>query len=221
VTDLNHRLTGGVPANATLTTRMHEALEEAIISGQLAPGQRLHAETLAAQHGMSRIPVREALRSLHEAGWGDIKPRHGVHVRERSLDELVELFEFRAVIESQVASWAAERRSVEELEALRRVVATNGTVTDEVVDRSASAFYASLRTAAHNSVLEATSAQLEKRARFYFSTVVHDLGSDWLEVHRELLRCVEEQDSTRAADVARKHITNTGSAVKALLFPGG
>jgi DNA-binding GntR family transcriptional regulator len=205
-----------LPANATLTSRVHDALETAIITGDLKPGERIHADVLAAQFGMSRIPVREALRSLHEAGWVDIKPRHGVHVRERTVAELGELFEFRAVVEGLVARWAATRRTEEDLalltmRTLESQRATAGTGTG-------SGFYAALRAAARNSVLAATSAALEKRARFYFSTVEHELGEDWMHVHETVLEHVRNQDAELAEAVAHQHIEDTGTAVAALLF---
>ena len=57
----------------TLPEQIHDILEDAIIQGVFAPGERLHTDRLAARYGVSRIPVREALRSLHEAGWVDIR----------------------------------------------------------------------------------------------------------------------------------------------------
>lgn len=206
----------GFPANATMTTRVHDALESAIITGDLKPGERIHADVLAAQFGMSRIPVREALRSLHAAGWVDIKPRHGVHVRERTLTELGELFEFRAVVEGLVARWAAARRTGEDLKLLAARIQDSKQASD--VPATASGFYAALRAAAKNSVLADTSAALEKRAHFYFSTVEHDLGEDWLHVHEAVLEHVRAQDASAAEEAAHRHIEDTGRAVAALLF---
>lgn len=205
-----------VPANATLTTRVHDALEQAIITGDLEPGERIHADALAAQYGMSRIPVREALRSLHEAGWVDIKPRHGVHVRERTPQELDELFEFRAVVEGLIARWAATRRTAQDLDLLEACLLSSKEAVTKPT--SGSGFYAALRAAARNLVLAATSAALEKRARFYFSTVEHELGEDWLHVHETVLAHVRDRDAESAEAAAHQHIEDTGKAVAALLF---
>jgi DNA-binding GntR family transcriptional regulator len=210
-----------IPASDTLAARVRDLLESAIINGTLKPGERLHADKLATRFGMSHIPVREALRSLHEAGWVDIKPRHGVRVREWSPRELGELFEFRAVVEAQIARWAAQRRTAEDLETLAEIVRVGqSAVTSGQPAGTASEFHQALRAAAHNSVIQATSDDLEKRARFYFSTVADELGASWRNVHAEVFKLVERQDAEAAARVAKEHIERTGEAVRALLFPG-
>lgn len=211
--------------SSTLPSRIHEILETAIITGSLKPGERIHADDLAAHYGVSRIPVREALRSLHEAGWVEIRPRYGVRVREHAESELDELFEFRAVVEGRVAAWAAQRRTDDELEELRRTVAANrpgggrGAGSELALLATTSSFYSVLRRAAHNAVLDDTSTALEKRARFYFSTVANQLGDDWIGVHEQLLDLVDRRRATAAAKVASEHIVHTGAAVRALLFP--
>jgi len=211
----------GLRGSTTLPSKLHDLLEIAIISGALKPGERLHADALAAHYGVSRIPVREALRSLHEAGWVDIKPRYGVRVHERTPRELAELFEFRAVVEGQVARWAAQRRTDQELDALQAAVLANQLAIKDDDYRligTTSRFYDALRAAAHNTVMEATSAALEKRARFYFSAVTHQFGADWTHVHEELLNLVRGQRAEEAATLAREHIVHTGDAVRDLLF---
>jgi DNA-binding GntR family transcriptional regulator len=209
----------------TLPGRLYEQLETAIINGTLEPGQRLHADDLGRHFGVSRIPVREALSSLDQAGWVEITPRHGVHVRQRTPEELAELFEFRADVEALVARWAAQRRSDADLARL----ADAADIGHEVIERgdiqavmdASTTFRDAMRAAAHNSVLAATSAALEKRARFYFSTVAHDLGSEWVHVHDQVLERVEAADPDGAAELAARHIIATGSAVDRLLFGEG
>ncbi len=211
-------------SSTTLPNRLYKQLEAAIISGALQPGQRLHSDDLAAHFGVSRIPIREALSSLDQAGWVEITPRHGVHVRERDATELQELFEFRAHVEGLVARWAAERRTNNDLTAMQYAVNNSrpatAPTTDELLMNTSSTFRDALREAAHNSVLAATSAALEKRARFYFSTVVHQLGDEWMHVHQELLTLVRTQNADDAAALSSRHIITTGEAVHDLLFTG-
>ena len=205
----------------TLPNRLYAELESAIIAGALQPGQRLHADDLAMHYGVSRIPVREALSSLDQAGWVEIKPRHGVRVRERTVEELHELFEFRADVEALVARWAAERRTESDLVHLEQAVSrTRAAVAAHADDQGVGfvGFREALRQAAHNSVLAATSAGLEKRARFYFSTVEDQLGDDWVNVEEQVLAFVRAGDGAAAAKLTNQHIVDTGVAVDRILF---
>lgn len=213
-------LSSGLGATS-LPSQIHEILEEAIIEGVLRPGERLRADDLAARYGVSRIPVREALRSLEAAGWVEIRPRYGVYVALRSDEELRDLFDVRTVLEAHAAERAARQRTEQDLQALRRAVTASREAVDRDDDseltRRSAAFYEALHRAAHNTVLAATLAGLGKRARFYFATVVHDLGREWVGVHERLLEAVEAGDAQRAGAVSAEHIADTGRAVHRLL----
>lgn len=205
----------------TLPAQIHDLLEQAIIRGEITPSSRLHADDIAAHYGVSRIPVREALRSLHEAGWVEIRPRHGVYVRDRSLTELRELFEARAGLEAVIAGLAAQRRTDQELADLRGVV-TRGRADAEAGDAAGAANASGavnriLRAACGNSVLAGMSASLEKRARFYFAMVEGELGADWVTIDERLLDAIEHRDAAAAAEIARSHIVHTGAEVSKLL----
>lgn len=207
--------TGSLPA------QIHRALEESIINGRLAPEVRLRADDLASAYGVSRIPVREALSSLHEAGWVDIRPRYGVYVRARTRSELAELFEARAGIESELARLAARRGTPAMFQRLAQTSALSEAAasTDDVEALSDAAviFNAQLREASGNGVLSQLSLTLEKRARFYFSPIAHLLGGEWAEGQRRLASLLEKQDVDAAGLSARRHIVETGDAVSRLL----
>lgn len=207
--------------SSTLPAQIHGLLEEAIISGVIEPGSRLRTDDIAAQYGVSIIPVREALRSLHEADWVDIRPRHGVYVRERSMTELRELFEARAGIESHIAALAAEHRTESELAELQALVVA-GRAAARKGDAAATAqlsvtFNQKIRIASRNSVLAALSLSLEKRARFYFGMVEGRLGADWVDVEERLVSRIANGDTRGAAETARAHIDDTGREVSKLL----
>jgi DNA-binding GntR family transcriptional regulator len=86
-----------------------EKLRAGILSGQLAPGEKLGAEELAAEFGMSRTPVREAFRTLASEGLVDLSENRGARVREWSDDELDSLFETRESLEGMAVRRAAQR----------------------------------------------------------------------------------------------------------------
>ena len=211
----------GRPVGADLPSQINGLLEEAIVSGALLPGQRLRAEALAEHYGVSRIPVREALRSLEAAGWVEIRPRYGVYVAERSEQERRDLFDVRAVLEGHVARRAAERRTAADLTELARTVGASKRAAARRDGASLTAlsgqFYAGLRAATHNAVLRSTAEGLAKRTRFYFAPVAEELGAGWVDTHEPLLGAVEAGDADRAERISREHIETTGRAVERLL----
>ena len=93
-------------------------IEEAIVSGELAPGTVLRQEQLSEQFSVSRTPVREALRRLAALGLVSFVPNRGVRVRTISRDELHEAFLVRAELESLATEVAAGRITPEELDEL-------------------------------------------------------------------------------------------------------
>jgi DNA-binding GntR family transcriptional regulator len=207
------------PAVAVLSlpNQIHDLLEDAIIHGDIEPGSRLLADDIALEFGVSRIPVREALSSLHQAGWVHIRPRYGAYVSQRSLRELTHLFEARAGLEAEIAGLAASRRTPDDIETLRRVVKRSVSAAD--ADDVEAAFHASVdfnvavRVSAQNDVLAAISLALEKRARFYFYPIAKTLAGDWAQRQKILVDIIESGDSALASECARDHMMGTGEDV--------
>ena len=90
-------------------------IEEAIVSGELAPGSVLRQEQLSERFGVSRTPVREALRKLAALGLVSFEPNRGVRVRTLSHDDLREAFLVRAELEAVVTGAAAVRVTADDL----------------------------------------------------------------------------------------------------------
>jgi DNA-binding GntR family transcriptional regulator len=95
-----------------------EVIRQAIFDGRLGSGQRLKEADLARQFGLSRTPIREALLVLQAEGLVRAEPNRGSTVRSYSLDEMVDLFDLRAHLESYAARRAATRATEAEVEAL-------------------------------------------------------------------------------------------------------
>ena len=101
--------------------RVRDLLEEAILEGELKPGERLRAEALAQRFGTSRTPIREALLQLEAHGLVEVEPNRGAVVKTFDRDDLRDLYEVRALIEPHAAALAATRitrAKIERLEAL-------------------------------------------------------------------------------------------------------
>src|SRR3954462_13104423 len=93
----------------TIASMTVEALRERILRGDYPEGEPLRQDALADELGVSRIPVREALRQLEAEGLVTFNPHRGAVVSSLSLDEIVELFELRADIECDLLARAVPR----------------------------------------------------------------------------------------------------------------
>ena len=107
-----------------------EALRDAIIRGILKPGERLMEVQLAEELGVSRTPVREAIRKLELEDLVVMIPRKGAYVSGISLKDIADVFEVRAAVEALAAGLAAERITDEELEELERILVKKAEIID-------------------------------------------------------------------------------------------
>ena len=111
-----------VLAPSSLTESVAAELRDGISTGLLKPGDRLVEADLAAQMGISRAPVREALRQLEFEGLVAGRARRGYVVREISTAELIEIYDLRVLLEPLLAASVAARVSPEDLAGLRGIV---------------------------------------------------------------------------------------------------
>src|SRR4029077_2026095 len=100
------------------------ALRDMILSGEIAEGEQLRQDALAAAHGVSRIPLREALRQLEAEGLVSFFPHRGAVVSTLSLAEIEELFEIRALIEADVLRRAIPHLTADDLDRAEEIVDT-------------------------------------------------------------------------------------------------
>jgi DNA-binding GntR family transcriptional regulator len=107
-----------VEAGGTKADEIALALEEAIVSGELAPGSVLRQEQVSARYAVSRTPVREALRRLAALGLVSFEPNRGFRVRTLARQEMWEAFLVRAELESLCTGVAAEKMTKVDLEEL-------------------------------------------------------------------------------------------------------
>ena len=108
-----------------------DALRQAIRDGLLPPGERLMEIPLAEELGVSRTPIREAIRILEQEGLVVMIPRRGTYVADMSLKDVTEVFELRSILEELAAELAAERITNEEIEALEQHLVEIGNYMNE------------------------------------------------------------------------------------------
>ncbi|GAB3526107.1 GntR family transcriptional regulator [Phytohabitans suffuscus] len=190
--------------------RVRDALVEAILAGTLPPGTHLNADGLAKRLGVSHIPVREALRSLGADGWIDYRPHLGAYVRERSEQELADLFEARVEIEGRTTAMAAERRTAEQLTALDEILARQAAADDPVLLAALNAeFHVAVAACSQNDLMAGFVRELSMRARFYFSTVAPSRREASLSDHRAIVDALRRRDAREAERLGRSHVAST------------
>jgi len=119
-----------VPEARTLAERVFQALQSAIVRGELAPGSKITEPGLSQAYGISRGPLREAMRRLEAHRLIERVPHVGARVVKLSMPELLELFEVREALESTAARLAAEHMTAEEIAGLRAVLALHESQDD-------------------------------------------------------------------------------------------
>ncbi len=206
-----------VTSSAPLGDQLYRVLEEAIINGILAPGQRLDEQELANHFGVSRIPLREALRALEVTGWIEkTSPRQGTSVRPITEAELEKLSEVRGPLDGECAALAAQRRTDDQLRALKGIAAKARTALERndrnrVIEFNTQ-FHAMLASCTQNEVFEETLLKINKRVRRLLWIVDPDLLVTSAEEHEALVDAIERKDARAARTVARRHAARHGSS---------
>lgn len=203
--------------------RVIAEMRRRIISGELASGVNLSEIALAESFGVSRTPVREALKKLQTEGLVTIRPRVGTFVTTPSRREITELFEMKELLEGAAARLLAQRGRVPELDRLQR----NLVEADDAVAADDSARYADLVQEFHDLLITgADNAKLEAHYRTLMNQLAYPrlvttslgqpgrvLQSD--QEHHRVLNLIVEKDGDSAERVMREHVRASRLALMA------
>jgi DNA-binding GntR family transcriptional regulator len=196
-----------------------EEIRAMILGGRLKPGERLVEESLSAELGVSRVPVREALLALSAQGLVRIEPRRGATVAEITPRIVAELVEVRALLEGLNARLAAQRHDPEIIAELRDTLERGNAAakagTRAELARLNAEFHERLAEASHNSVLSDVMRGLRERTSLAFAINGRARArEDWRE-HAGVLAAVIAGDSELAALLANRHVHNAATAFAA------
>ncbi len=210
-----------VGAHRTLAERAFSTLHEAIVTGVLAPGERLPIEELAVILEMSPMPIREALRLLDSVGLVENIPHRGARVTELSIDDLRDVYEARLALEPLAVRHAAERftEADAELAAERLEAHVKGYQQRElgVVWSTHTAFHFALYDAAKSRWMSRLIRPLwetSERYRFAMLPVRVNLEQRRLE-HERILRACIAHDPGLAARELHNHLARTANLIAA------
>jgi DNA-binding GntR family transcriptional regulator len=203
-------------AHPSLGQRVAEELRRAILTNRRRPGDRLIEDRLSEELGVSRIPIREALRVLGAEGLVDFQPRRGASVADVSPDVARDLVEVRATLEGLNARLAARHHEPAIVGELKQVLkegnrAAKSKGVDDLV-RLNGEFHDKLAEAGRNTILWDIMRTLRERTSLVFAAnTARRAQQDWDE-HSKILAAVIDGDEDLAAMLATRHVHRAADA---------
>jgi DNA-binding GntR family transcriptional regulator len=200
-----------IPAHSVCT-----AIRDDIVSGTLERGGRLTEEVLARRYGVSRIPVREALRTLEAEGFVVTRRHAGACVAEPTEQEAADLLEIRMLLEPLGAARAAQRRTEAHLKVLRGLVRLGRDRVrrghGEDLRSLEGWFHETLAQASGSPGLTALLTQLRHKIAWMYTVDVTERSAESWAEHAAILDAVARGDAERARAVTTLHTERTASA---------
>jgi DNA-binding GntR family transcriptional regulator len=214
----------GLPScpRGRLADEVCREIADGIVLGRFAPNARLDETMLAAMFGVSRTPVREALKQLAATGLATCRPNRGTVVAGLSSDQLEQMFEAIAELEAACARHAALRMDASGHACLRALHASaREAMRDQDIDRYDAVnreLHAAILRGAGNPVLSEMAAQLKKRAAPYRRTQFRNVDRmrASFEEHSAIVEAVLAHDAAMAYREMRAHLLSAHSAAERL-----
>ena len=194
-------------------------LRQAILTGELKPGERLMEIHLANRLGVSRTPIREAIRKLELEGLVTMIPRRGAEVAQITEKSMKDVLEVRRTLDALSAELACERISPEEEEALKKACQN----FEEAVKTKDAKIIAKADVALHDIIAAATGNQrliqlinnlAEQMYRYRFEYIKDASQHERIiQEHRIIYESIVKKDKVAASEMAKLHIDNQEKAV--------
>lgn len=191
-----------------------KTLRQAILTGELKPGERLMEIHLANQLGVSRTPIREAIRMLELEGLVTMVPRKGAEVSRISKQDISDVLEVRGSLEALAVRLACRRITPKELELLettfRNFVSAVGRGDLNEVVQADVKFHDIITDASKNKRLEQLVNNLAERVFRYRLEYSKDVNvhKRLIEEHERILTCIQNGDESGAEEAVRIHVRN-------------
>jgi DNA-binding GntR family transcriptional regulator len=213
-------------ARRPLAAELADRLRDLIVSGEMPPGERVSEKALCERYGVSRTPLREALKILAREGLVTLEQNRGATVSAVTLEDVEEAFPIVAALEGLTGEHAARRATDSEI-ARARALHEEMAETMRAGDRARywrlnDAFHALLSEAARNRMLAETKAGVElrlQRARRRAS-LEDTRWREAVEEHAAIVAALEARDPERLSALLRRHIENKRAALRRMMRDG-
>lgn len=202
----------GILRSQSLPMLLELEIEQVILGGEYQPGDRINEKDIALRFGVSRGPVREALRSLDAGGLVEQVPNRGVFVRRLTASQAADIYDVRAALFALAGQLLAARANDEEIAHLRRSLgAMSAAVERDDFERYVAenfAFHEYIVAHAGNATLAAQYLSLIKQLRLYRTRNLMLPKSIRAsnEEHREMVEAIASHDPTRAHAAHHQHV---------------
>lgn len=207
----------------TSTDQAYAILKEAIIKGHFRPGERLVERQLSEMLGVSRTPVREALRRLERERFVTTEPFRGVVITKFTLAEAEQVYQFRAAVEGLAAELLARTRTDAALDRLQRSLARSREALaygdEQEMAMANNEFHLALGEECGNAFVSDAVSRIMGYVSVLRLTVwrIRRRPSETLQEHEDILAAVKERDAERARACAIAHVEHSWQAAKRVL----
>jgi DNA-binding GntR family transcriptional regulator len=196
-----------------------EAIRGMIVRGELAAGERLLEDRLAEQLGVSRNPVREAIRSLEATGLVEVLPRRGAYVSKIDVDDARKLLEVRGILEGFAAEVAAASGDEELVRTLDRIIDEGRRASKQGNNVRAAElhrdFHLAIEHVVGNHYLEQVTQPLRQRTEMVFSLLVDARGGLSWDEHDRIRDAIAAGDGEAARLAVHTHLGAVIESVQA------
>lgn len=212
-------------ANAYLPLRdvVFNTLREAILKGELKPGERLMELQLASKLGVSRTPIREAIRMLQQEGLAVTIPRRGAEVAKMTEKNMEDVLQIREALEILAVQLACEKVTEEQLSQLKEAVEgfERAVKTGDLkqIAQSDIDFHDKIYEAADNPKLVNLLNNIREQIYRYRVEYLKEEENypNLIEEHRKIFEGLKSRDKNFVTEMTEKHLTNQANAVKAII----
>lgn len=209
-----------VQSHKPLRDVVYDELKIGILTGRISPGTRLLEVQLAESMGVSRTPIREAIKRLEKDGLVNIEPRHGAYASRVSIDDMVEILEVRELMESMAAQLAAERVTPEQMESLMKTenLYQKAVKEENLEDMIAydAKFHKEVVEASHNKTLSQLIEPLQEIALRFRYMYYHDSNrvEKMPNEHEKIIKALANGNGDAARKAAEKHLRSIKEEIK-------
>ena len=220
---MTDNLTLNMDADLPLRDVVYNTLREAILRGDLQPGERLMELQLAAKLGVSRTPIREAIRMLEQEGLTVTVPRKGAEVARMTLKDMEDVLEIRESLDELAVKLACQKMTPEQLEKLMVArdafaASTEGGNVKEIAQCDVS-FHDVIYEATDNPKLVNMLNNLREQIYRYRVEYLKNPGNypALIREHEDIVTAIANKDQLRSVEAMHIHVANQAVAVKAVI----